>query len=326
MIFQSEASLRSAWIDQALSSPFTTTDGKPIEVLRAGELNTDGGPDFISAHIRIGGTLYHGAVELHLDAASWREHRHHLDPHYNGVILHVACRNTRPATVATTVRGRPIPLMLVAPDDTLPVPTKPKSVLPCSDLVGQIDPGVLAHWLERLSHKRLELKTRRCLQRYDEPARIEQHCLSGVEPLCWPQLLYETMAECLGYSKNSSPMRALAESVTLATLKKFDDAVSVDALLFGAAGLLPSSRGLRIADARREVRTLRRRWKELRPSFRSPILHEAEWLFFRLRPHNFPTSRIHLLGMLVREFFLKGGFEELVTIINEILKPSEHTQ
>src|SRR6185369_2011667 len=85
-----ERFLRQLWKQTAFrTESLTTVDGKAVEILSTGGLNTDGGPDFKNARVRIGGILYRGDIELHRTAAEWKHHSHHRDPKYNGVVLHV---------------------------------------------------------------------------------------------------------------------------------------------------------------------------------------------------------------------------------------------
>ena len=70
--------------------PLLTTDGQSVEVLNSGMHNTDAGPDFIAASIKIGGTLWVGNVEIHLRSSDWFRHHHDDSRDYDNVILHVA--------------------------------------------------------------------------------------------------------------------------------------------------------------------------------------------------------------------------------------------
>ena len=67
----------------------STVDGKTLQVIDPGRLNTDSGPDFFNAKIKIDGQLWVGNVEIHVRASDWFRHGHDKDPAYNSVILHV---------------------------------------------------------------------------------------------------------------------------------------------------------------------------------------------------------------------------------------------
>ena len=85
-----ERFLRHIWEQQRFTSTdLHTSDGRKVEILFPGLPNSDAGPDFMNAHIRVGKTIYAGDVELHRDAGEWESHMHSADPHYNRIILHV---------------------------------------------------------------------------------------------------------------------------------------------------------------------------------------------------------------------------------------------
>ena len=67
-----------------------------LQVVSPGVLNRDAGPDFTNATVRMDGLLWHGNIELHLNANDWYLHQHHLDPAYNNVILHVVLEGEAP--------------------------------------------------------------------------------------------------------------------------------------------------------------------------------------------------------------------------------------
>ena len=51
-----------------------TVDGEELEIFSAGLHNSDSGPDFHNARIRIGETVWAGNVEVHLSASDWQKH------------------------------------------------------------------------------------------------------------------------------------------------------------------------------------------------------------------------------------------------------------
>jgi hypothetical protein len=145
---------------------------------------------------------------------------------------------------------------------------------------------------------------------------LNRVCSSGssAKLALWEQLLYEAVMECLGYEKNRTPFRRLAQNVRLANLAPFrlDDTETMMAILFGGAGLLPPGRDPPELVSRTYVRRLRERWAEVRPAFRVPLLHEADWLFFRLHPGNFPTARLASMCLLLPALFGPGGFQRTI--------------
>ena len=67
-----------------------STDGEKVEVLNPGTYNeSDSGPDFSTAKLKIGETTWVGNVEIHHKTSDWFNHLHHLDPFYQSVVLHV---------------------------------------------------------------------------------------------------------------------------------------------------------------------------------------------------------------------------------------------
>jgi len=352
----SEEWLRHVWQHQLFdASRLHTREGKAVSILFPGTPNRDGGPDFTSATLRIGQTTFHGDVELHVDAAEWQAHRHHLDPHYNAVILHVVLAASGDVTPAVTSTRRALPLLVLHPflDERLHTAWKEAFIdtdsrrrtarIPCNTLNEVVPAETLLHMLDRLATERLETRVRKLEERLKQ--LIDEQRMTVREPspryygnpddipappndythtdfasrALWDQLLYEGIMEGMGYAKNRVPFRALSHNLKLTILRDFDiaDRQTTMALLFGAAGLLPSPRDIADKESRAYVRPLRRRWKELRSLLRIPLLHEADWLFFRLRPTNFPTARLASICFLLPSLFDSDGLRRLIGIFND---------
>jgi len=160
---------------------------------------------------------------------------------------------------------------------------------------------------------------RRCYRKVPERERTTAErwtrCELNAQP-AWDQMLYEGILEGLGYVKNRKPFGALAQNVPLKLLQQWSlaDTETMMAILFGASGLLPSPHGLKEQTSVRYVRRLRHRWKDLRRQIHRPLLHEAEWLFFRLRPVNFPTSRLAAFVFLLPAIFNDSGAHRILEI------------
>ena len=74
-----EAFLHYVWQHQRLLPGLTTTDGQPVAVLRVGDHNSDAGPDFFNARLRIGDVEWAGNIEVHIHSSDWNAHHHQYD-------------------------------------------------------------------------------------------------------------------------------------------------------------------------------------------------------------------------------------------------------
>jgi hypothetical protein len=65
-------------------------DGKKFNLLDFGSYNEfENGPDFKNGSIVLDELTWFGSIEMHVNASDWYKHKHHTDPNYNNVILHV---------------------------------------------------------------------------------------------------------------------------------------------------------------------------------------------------------------------------------------------
>ena len=210
-----------------------------------------------------------------------------------------------------------------------------------------IDADRLSRWIHQLTLQRLELKLRRFDERlrelahlhllavHDHGDRASRWRIQGdpddIPPPhreltlrqlsnrdIWDQVLYEGLMDGLGYSRNREPFVRLARAMTLHKIRELGvqgDDERLQAVLLGAAGLLPSIRSLRDKPSRDFVRLLSKIWKERRPYYRSTVLRAADWQFFPTRPGNFPTLRISAAGALARKIIAGDLFRALIESI-----------
>lgn len=85
-----ERHLQAMWLEQKYMRSLISSEGEKIIVISPGLWNTEAGPDFLKAHIKIGDREIKGDIEIHLNDASWYSHRHHEDERYDQVVLHVS--------------------------------------------------------------------------------------------------------------------------------------------------------------------------------------------------------------------------------------------
>ncbi|MBF8294342.1 MAG: hypothetical protein HW389_887 [Bacteroidetes bacterium] len=351
-----ERFLRHIWSRQYVEPvALKTTENQAVRVLDVGRLNTDSGPDFRNAVIRIGRATYYGDVEIHRTVADWRHHQHFSDPRYNKVILHVVLeRGSNPAPTLVS-SGRNVPVLVLGQflsesirslwqkailDDRALL----RNRIRCSDQNQFVDPELLKGWIRHLAVERLELKLRRFDERLRELAQVQllavhdrrsrwrvqgnpddlppPHAELTLKNLVnrefWDQLLYEGVMECLGYSKNQEPFLRLARAVTLQEVRVQrieNNEEALQALLLGAAGLLPKLKTVKDKESRLFVRRLTNEWRTRKKVYRSAILHPADWQFFPTRPANFPTLRIAAATSLVRTILCDDLFRRIIEIL-----------
>ena len=262
-----------------------TVDGRRITVLDTGRHNTDAGPDFFNAKIRIGDRIWAGDIEIHVRASDWHRHNHDGDPAYDSVILHVVDSDDQPIRRAN---GEVIPQMTMQCSPQFHqrysrLVDRSDIDLPCASEIPAIHPLHLNSWIAALAYERAYAKADSLLSLLDT--------LSGD----WEQATYITLARALGFSINSEPMQRLARSMPLPFLRKHSDSLtSVEALLFGQAGLLPSTPGADSYTAR-----LISEYTFLAHKFSLHPLTSPGWKMGRMRPANLPHRRIATLASYI---------------------------
>ena len=95
---QLQKQLHALFFDGTYSTK--SLSGKIIHIIHAGRINPYSGPDFLDMAMLIQGELLIGKGEFHRYASDWFAHKHHLDPHYNDVLLHIVCEQDVTVSIA----------------------------------------------------------------------------------------------------------------------------------------------------------------------------------------------------------------------------------
>src|SRR3972149_6166391 len=85
----SEADLSLIWEGQRYPRGALRAGGEVVRAVNPGRRGRGPGPDFRDAVVRLHGEERRGDVELHVRASYFLQHRHHLDPAYDRLVLHV---------------------------------------------------------------------------------------------------------------------------------------------------------------------------------------------------------------------------------------------
>jgi len=283
-----EALVHDLWRHQRFDAEaLSTTEDEAVRVLDPGRPNTDAGPDFRNAHVRIENVDWRGDVEIHVASHGWIEHGHDTDPRYDSVVLHVTLHadawtgalprdddSILPEIVLYPRLDTPLRELLHAfhrrPDD---------DTLPCASRWTEVPDSTRRSWIAELARDRMGDKRDRLADApgTDLTPRLQQRLFAG-----------------LGYAKNDEAMATLARRLPPQTLRRIDTPRDREALHLGVAGLLPAPDDL--LDADRETADyamdLRHRFRRLQVLLDCPVMDETQWTFFRLRPNNFPPLRI----------------------------------
>jgi hypothetical protein len=73
-----------------------TTAGETLNIIKPGILNSDAGPDFAQAKIKIDSIDWVGNAEIHVKASEWYDHKHDRDSAYENVVLHIVWEDNKP--------------------------------------------------------------------------------------------------------------------------------------------------------------------------------------------------------------------------------------
>jgi len=115
-----ERHLQAMWLEQKYFKTLVTSDGSQITILSPGIWNSEAGPDFLKAHLKIGEQDLRGDIELHLSQEGWMQHHHHQDTRYDNVILHVCYWLPVTEKPIMTSQNKPIISSFLQPQLTIP--------------------------------------------------------------------------------------------------------------------------------------------------------------------------------------------------------------
>ena len=268
------------------TSRMQTCDGTSVSVLSPGMLNPDAGPDFFNARIRLGDTVWAGNVEIHQRASDWFRHKHDRDAAYDNVILHVVKQddqhvmNSKGQLIQNLVLTYPAYL-----ETNYEELIKSKGWIFCQKYFHQVDSMTLQIWFHGLMIERLEQKTMEIIQRLE------------LNKNDWNETFYQFLARNFGFKINALPFELLSKSLPLNVLGKHkDNLFQLEALLFGAAGLLNEEL---VGDD--YFLSLKKEFSFLYSKYKFSPVGAHLWKFLRLRPVNFPTIRLAQFAGLIHQ-------------------------
>jgi hypothetical protein len=307
-----EKLVRCLWFDARWRPPVLHTQtGQAVTVYHPGRWNMLAGPDFQQAVIAFDDDKrQRGDVEIHRYASGWTAHRHHLDPRYNRVMLHIVLWNDRQTTDIIRADGRSVPQIVLT--DWLPYPLTtyqadivledyPYKHAPspgrCYEALRQCESEVVRGLLNRAGDIRLQSRMQRWRQR-----------ASGAG---LGQTMYEAMMRALGSTGHRQHFQQLASEVTwqilqgcLKNIATDNRAVAAEALLLGLSGMLDQV-GAAVVTTDDEtlyyVDRLQGFWAAFSPHIRQRAWRDLSWRQPHVRPANTPERRLAAMAQLLAQ-------------------------
>ncbi len=282
-----ERLLQFIWQHQHFNyAALCTEEGDALEIVDRGTYNTNQGPDFTAAKVRINDTTWIGHIELHVLASDWGRHNHDADPNFTNIILHVVWRNDlnqRPASI------RNLPLLELEPRVSKLLLGRYEEMMnfrqfiPCEKYLPFVNTGLWSSWQEELLIHRL---SRRADHIYMLLKENNYH---------WEETFWWMIARNFGGSINGDAFEEIARSVPLNILGRHkDQLIQLEAIIFGQASLLSR----RFTEAypvmlQKEYRFLQKKYQLKRKT--------VSLKFLRMRPVAFPTVRLAQLAALIHQ-------------------------
>lgn len=284
------------WKHKLLINEIFTRDGERITILYNGIYNTDSGPDFLCARIKIGSTVWAGNVEIHVRASDWYRHNHHKDAAYNNVILHVVAEDDMPVRDQS---GRKLPTLCIADAYDRNLLERYRSIsqnmlwIPCQELINSINKIHVTGRLQAEAIQRL----------YNKSAAIRQELVLLKND--WEECCYRVISRQFGAKVNVPAFEMLTKTLPVKILMKEQGELErTEALLFGQSGLL----NMRIRG--KYPHMLKKEHAFLAGKYRLSPMPGYLWKFMRMRPAAFPTIRIAYLAALYSQH--QSIFQEVI--------------
>ncbi|TAG52850.1 MAG: DUF2851 family protein [Cytophagales bacterium] len=261
-----------------------TTDGLAVQIYKSGFKNTNQGPDFAEAKIKIDNIDWAGNIEIHIQSSDWNKHGHSED--YENVILHVVYEND---AFIEYKNGKKIPTLELKNIINKNILTN------CNSLLNQKDDILCAfEWHQISNISKISMYDRVLTQRLERKAEIIQNVFKETL-MDWEQTSYQILLQNMGFKTNADAFGRLAQLLPFKIIQKnTENRLSIEALLYGVGGFLSSNP---VDEYQQELKKVYD-YLKIKYNLQHSLLL-SEWKFFRLRPSNFPTVKLgQLAGIL----------------------------
>ncbi len=260
----------------------TAITGEVLQVISPGTYNSDQGPDFSEAKVKIDNTTLAGNIELHIKTSDWEKHKHQHDDNYNNVVLHIVWQHDKqidPTVPVLELKERVPKVLLERFEQWM----NAVSFIPCEKSIASVRDITWKSWKERLLAERLLRKAK----------QVEEYLQQN--NYHWEETFWWLLARNFGMKVNAAAFEAMAKSIPLTIPAKHKNQIhQLEALLLGQAGLLNEKFN------EDYPQLLKREYEFLKKKYNLKPVNNAAF-FLRMRPGNFPTVRLAQLAMLIHQ-------------------------
>lgn len=268
-------------------SNLLTTAGESVQIFNQGNANTNAGPDFSNARVRIGSIDWIGSVEVHVNSSMWFEHHHEEDCAYDNVILHLVWKHDKDVI---RTDGTILPTLEIRDRVEESLVRKYRQLagsafsIPCKRSLLEVNEVIRLSMLDKALLQRLERKASEVTHLYQQNEND------------WEETWYQLLARNFGFKINADPFFRLAKLLPYKILRRHaDKPEQIEALLFGQGGFLDRTKGdSYYLMLRREHKMLAHKYGIVQNK-----MSRSQWKFLRLRPANFPSLRIAQFSALI---------------------------
>ncbi len=268
-----------------------TTTGETVQIFSPGQYNTNQGPDFSAARIRIGNTTWAGTAELHVRSSDWIKHRHQEDTNYDNVILHVVWEDDGVENQVPVLELKErVPKILLQRYREL---MDASVFIPCEKQIHTVPEICWKSWKDRLMAERLIRK-----------AGIVSAFLKETNGH-WEETFWWLLARNFGAKVNAAAFEEMARTLPVSLLARHRSQIHhLEALLLGQSGLLCEE------PPDDYYSLLQKEYQFLKNKYKLQPIHQPVH-FLRMRPGNFPTVRLAQLASLLQ------NTEQLFSVIKD---------
>lgn len=309
-----------------LKKPLLTTDNQAVNIIDKGQLNYDNGPDILNAVVEINGVVQKGNIEFHLTPEDWFKHGHHEDQRYRNLILHILWDSTH--HIDSKLLNR-FPHIILSHQIKISLPE-------WFEKMNSLDQNESSNSFMISNSISLNLEQLKHYGQHRFNRKVERF-KCWLEQFSFEDILFISLAEAMGYSKNKFPFRQILwenpPSIIFHSIPKlYRSVLGIWVYLAIRADFLNA-----YSFNSHTTQPITIKIYNLYTYFNKqgvvPTLQLRDWYFSRVRPANSPIIRLAALAEIIHKYqgislfkIILNSASERQTLQNLLQKLKTHLQ